>query len=67
MLHLLVRTGSDEFAAAARTLAEGGLWTWERATPTADPGVQRVELSVGDATMALSMEEIREAIAILAG
>ena len=34
---------------------------------TGDPGVQRVELSVGDATMALSPEEIRDAIATLAG
>jgi threonine aldolase len=67
MLHLLFRTGAEQFAAAARTLAEGGLWTWERATGTADPGVQRVELSVGDATMALSIEEARDAIAALAG
>jgi threonine aldolase len=67
MLHLLLRTGAAEFAAAARGLARDGLWTWERATPTADPGVQRVELPVGDATMALPTEEIRDAIAALAG
>jgi threonine aldolase len=67
MLHLLLRTDADRFAAAARTLAEGGLWTWERATPTADPAVQRVELPVGDATTALSIDEIRAAIAALAG
>ena len=56
-----------DFAAAARTLAEGGLWTWERSTATADPGVQRVELPVGDATVALPVEEVRAAIATLAG
>jgi threonine aldolase len=67
MLHLLFRTSAEQFAAAARTLAEGGLWTWERAAPTADPGVQRVELSVGDATMALPVEEARRALAVLAG
>ncbi|WP_258372772.1 threonine aldolase family protein, partial [Modestobacter versicolor] len=67
MLHLLLRTSADEFAAAARRLAEGGLWTWERATPTADPGVQRVELPVGDATTALPVPEARAAIAALAG
>jgi threonine aldolase len=67
MLHLLLHTTAADFAAAARTLAEGGLWTWERSTPTADPGVQRVELPVGDATVALSVEEIRTAIATLAG
>ena len=67
MLHLLLRTDADRFAAAVRTLAEGGLWTWERAQPTGDPGVQRVELSVGDATMAVPMDEIRAAVAALAG
>ena len=66
MLHLLFRTPGDAFAAAARRLAEDGLWTWERAIPTTDPGVVRVELSVGDATMALPLAEIREAIAALA-
>ena len=50
---------ADAFAAAARTLAEGGLWTWERAMPTGDPGVVRVELPVGDATMALPVDEVR--------
>jgi threonine aldolase len=67
MLHLLLRTGADRFAAAALGLAETGLWTWERATPTADPAVQRVELPIGDATMALSIEETRAAIAALSG
>jgi len=67
MLHLLLRTGADEFAAAARTLAGGGLWTWDRAMPTADPGVVRVELPVGDATTALAVAEIRAAVATLSG
>jgi hypothetical protein len=39
----------------------------EQAMPTADPGVQRVELSIGDATMALSIEEITAAVVSLAG
>ena len=67
MLHLLLRTTADDFAAAARSLAEGGLWTWERAVPTAVPGVVRVELPVGDATTALTITEVRDAIAALAG
>ena len=67
MLHLLLRTGADGFAAAALGLAETGLWTWERATPTADPGVQRVELPIGDATLALPLDEVRSAVAQLAG
>jgi threonine aldolase len=67
MLHLLLRTSPEAFAAAARTLAEQGLWTWERAFPTEDPTVQRVEFSIGDATMALSIEDIRSAVGLLAG
>src|SRR3954447_3906928 len=63
MLHLLFRTTAEQFTAAVRTLAEGGLWTWERAAPTGDPGVLRVELPVGDATMALSVDEIRQGAA----
>ncbi len=65
MLHLLLRTSPEAFAAAARTLAEQGLWTWEKAMPTGDPGVQRVEFSVGDATMALSIDDVRAAIGVL--
>jgi threonine aldolase len=67
MLHLLLPTDQGAFAAAARTLAEGGLWTWERAAATGVPGQVRVELPIGDATMALELSEIRTAIAILAG
>ena len=62
MLHLLLRTSPEAFAAVARTLAEQGLWTWEKPMPTGDPGVQRVEFSVGDATMALSVDDVRSAI-----
>jgi len=65
MLHLLLRTSPEAFAAVARTLAEQGLWTWEKPMPTGDPGVQRVEFSVGDATMALSIDDVRSAIAVL--
>ena len=65
MLHLLLRTSPEAFAAATRSLAGEGLWTWEKSMSTGDPGVQRVEFSVGDATMALSVEEIRSAIAVL--
>jgi threonine aldolase len=68
MLHLLLRTTPEAFAAAARTLAaERGLWTWERAMTTGDPGVVRVELPVGDATTALPLDDVRAAIAVLSG
>jgi threonine aldolase len=63
MLHLLLRTTAEDFTAAARRLAtEQGLWTWPAAMGTADPGTQRVELSVGDATLALRPGEVREII-----
>jgi threonine aldolase len=66
MLHLLLRTTPEAFAAAVRTLAaEQGLWTWERAMTTGDPAVQRVELAVGDATMALSLDDVRSAVETL--
>jgi threonine aldolase len=67
MLHLLLRTTPESFTAAARRLAEDGLWTWPQATITGHPGTVRVELPVGDATLALGIEEIRGAIAALAG
>jgi hypothetical protein len=63
MLHLLLETTPEAFRAAARACAGEGLWTWADATPTGDPAVQRVELSVGDATMALSPAEVRAVIA----
>jgi hypothetical protein len=66
MLHLLLRTTSEAFAAAARALAvEHGLWTSPRAARTGDPAVVRVEVSVGDATMALGDDEVRTAVAAL--
>jgi threonine aldolase len=67
MMHLLLATSQDAFTAAAlRLAAEQGAWTWPRAMTTADPGVQRVELAVGDATCALSPGEARDIIAALA-
>lgn len=64
MMHLLLSTSQDKFAATARALAaEQGIWTWPRAATTLDPGVSRVELSVGDATSALTPAEIAGVLA----
>ncbi len=64
MLHLLLTTTQEAFAKTARRLAaEHGVWTWSEAAVTADPGVQRVELSVGDATCALQPFRVREILA----
>ena len=66
MMHLLLSTTQERFAAAARRLAtERRIWTWPTAAATGDPSVQRVELSVGDATRALSPAQVGEIIATL--
>ena len=46
---------------------KASVWAWPKAMPTADPGVQRVELSVGDATRALQPDQVRDIIATLIG
>jgi threonine aldolase len=66
MMHLLLNTTQDSYTAAARHLAaDQGIWTWPKAMPTADPGVQRVELSVGDATCTLEPHRVCDIIAAL--
>ena len=66
MMHLLLSTTPERFAAAARRLAvERQIWTWPAAGTTGDPAVQRVELSVGDATRALSPGQVRDIVAAL--
>jgi threonine aldolase len=66
MLHLLLRTTAEDFTVAARRLAtEQRVWTWPAAMSTPDPGTQRVELAVGDATLALQPGEVRDFIRAL--
>ncbi|HYB86696.1 MAG TPA: beta-eliminating lyase-related protein [Streptosporangiaceae bacterium] len=66
MMHLLLDTTQDKFAAAARHLAvEQGIWAWPTAMTTIDPGIQRVEFSVGDATCALQPDRVSDIIAAL--
>jgi threonine aldolase len=68
MMHLLLGTTQDKFAAAARHLAaEQGIWVWPKAMATIDPGVQRVELSVGDATCTMKPDQVGDIIAALTG
>jgi threonine aldolase len=68
MMHVLLTTTPDGFAAAARKLAaEQRVWAWPKAMTTGDPGVQRVEFSVGDATRALSPGQVRDIITALTG
>jgi hypothetical protein len=66
MMHLLLATTQDGFAAAAgRLAAEQQIWAWPKAMTTGDPGVQRVELSIGDATCALEPAQVRDIILAL--
>jgi threonine aldolase len=68
MMHLLMRTSQDDYAAAARKLAaERAVWVNPSCMATADPGVQRLEFSVGDATMDLEPAEVRDIFAALTG
>jgi threonine aldolase len=67
MMHLLVDTTAEKFDAAVRTLAvEQGVWAWGAPAATVDPNVQRLELSVGDATCELSADEVAGIIGALA-
>jgi threonine aldolase len=64
MMHLLLTVTADRFAAVARELAaEQGIWTWPNAMTTADPAVQRIELSVGDATCTMTPAVVAAALA----
>jgi threonine aldolase len=66
MMHLLLDTTQEAFTAAARRLArEQRVWAWPKARITPGPGVQRVELSVGDATCALEPAQVRDIITAL--
>jgi threonine aldolase len=66
MMHLLVRASAEDLKAGIRRVAEQqGIWTWRAPMPTQDPAVQMFELSVGDATLELSAQEVRDAVAAL--
>jgi hypothetical protein len=59
-MHLHLRGSADSLRAAARRVAErDGILTWLSSAPTDSPGWQRVELTVGDATLGFAPEEIR--------
>ena len=66
MMHLLLTVSADDFVANARRLATNEkIWTWPKAMPTLDAGVQRVELSVGDAALEWDVSEIADTLAAL--
>ncbi len=66
MMHLLLQVSKEDYAAAAQRLAKDrGIWTPPTCMPTADPGVQRLELSVGDGTLEFEPAEMAEIFAML--
>ncbi|MEO6879761.1 MAG: beta-eliminating lyase-related protein [Mycobacteriaceae bacterium] len=68
MMHLLLRTTPERFAANAQRLAEQELtWVWPRAQATVDPDVVRVELSVGRATCRWEPAEVARVVGGLLG
>jgi threonine aldolase len=68
MMHLLLTANRDDYARAARCLAEdSGIWTAPDPMATVDPNVQRLELSVGDATLGFTPQEIAGIFAGLTG
>jgi threonine aldolase len=68
MMHLLLRVAKDDYTKAARRLAEDqGMWVSPFCTPTADPAIQRLEVSVGDATLDFTPTAVADIFAGLIG
>jgi threonine aldolase len=68
MMHLLLRVSAEAYAEAAKQLArDRAIWVRPAVMPTGDTAVQRIELSVGDATCELEPAEVREIFASLVG
>ena len=67
MMHLLLSTSAAGYRAAALRLAKDeGIWTWPEPMSTVDPQTQRVELAVGDKTLAVPPGEAAGIITALA-
>ena len=63
LMHLYLRTTSAVLIAGVRQMAtEQRLWTWSGSSPTEIPGYRRVELTVGDATLAFTPTEVADAV-----
>jgi threonine aldolase len=59
MMHLHLRTDADTYRAGAlRLVTEDKLWVGLRSAPAELPGWRRVELTIGDATLAFTPDEV---------
>jgi threonine aldolase len=66
MMHLHLRTDADTYRASALRLAtEEKLWVGLRSAPSERAGWRRVELTVGDATLDFTPEQVSEVIVAL--
>jgi threonine aldolase len=68
MMHLLLEVSTEDYQkAAARLAEEEAIWVQPKSATTRDPAVQRLELSVGDATCELAPRQVRDIFARLVG
>ncbi len=59
MMHLHLRTTAAAVVAGIRRMAtEQRLWTWGGSAPSDTPGIRRLELTIGDATLGFTPEEV---------
>ncbi len=66
MMHLHVHTTAAAVMDGIRRMAtEQRLWTWGGSTATETPSTRRVELTVGDATLAMTPAEVASAVRAL--
>jgi threonine aldolase len=68
IMHVLIRATAPDLAAAVLRLArERGVWTFRGWFASDSPSTQRVELSVGDATLGFTPAEVRDLFSCLVG
>ena len=66
LMHLHLRTTQAGVVAGVRRMAtERGLWTWAGSSATDTPGIRRVELAVGEATLGFSPDEVAAIVRVL--
>ncbi|GAC1412326.1 MAG: aminotransferase class I/II-fold pyridoxal phosphate-dependent enzyme [Actinomycetota bacterium] len=63
MMHLHLRVSKEAFLDGVRRVAEeDGIWTWPGSDQGASPSIRVVEMSIGDATLKLSPQQIAQCI-----
>ena len=68
MMHVMIRARQEELLERALVIAERDrVWTFPRPFATDAPHLQRVEFTVGDATLEFTPTEVRDLLAELAG